>query len=67
MGVTFAGGQDQFKGKIVRIAHLGFIDTFDTIVAIGALEMALKKFGYSVDLGRGVGAAQEVLMAGLPE
>ncbi|MCX8072363.1 MAG: alanine--glyoxylate aminotransferase family protein [Candidatus Binatia bacterium] len=67
MGVTFAGGQDQFKGKIVRIAHLGFIDAFDTIVAIGALEMALKKFGYSIELGRGVGAAQQVLMQGLPE
>ncbi len=67
MGVTFAGGQDQFKGKIVRIAHLGFIDSFDTIVAIGALEMALRKFGCAVELGRGVGAAQQVLMAGLPE
>ncbi len=66
MGVTFAGGQDQFKGKIVRIAHLGFIDTFDTLVAIGALEMALKKFGHDVALGRGVGAAESVLMHGLP-
>lgn len=67
MGVTFAGGQDQFKGKIVRIAHLGFIDAFDTIVAIAALEMALKKFGYSLELGRGVGAAQEILISELPE
>ena len=25
MRVTFAGGQDQLKGKIVRIAHLGYI------------------------------------------
>lgn len=67
MGVTFAGGQDQFKGKIVRIAHLGFIDAFDTIVAVAALEMALRKFGYDVELGRGVGAAQRVLMHALPE
>ena len=43
MGVTLAGGQDQWKGKIVRIAHLGYIDSFDIIIAISALEMALKK------------------------
>jgi aspartate aminotransferase-like enzyme len=67
MGVTFAGGQDQFKGKIVRIAHLGHIGVFDTVVAIAALEMALKKFGHDVALGRGVGAAQGVLMAAMPE
>ncbi len=67
MGVTFAGGQDQFKGKIVRIAHLGYIDTFDTIMAVAALEMALRKFGHPVELGRGVGAAQSVLMNTLPE
>jgi aspartate aminotransferase-like enzyme len=67
MGVTFAGGQDQLKGKIVRIAHLGYIDAFDTITAISAFEMALRKFGHQLTLGRGVGAAQEVLMSGLPE
>ena len=29
MRVTFAGGQDQLKGKIVRIAHLGYMGAFD--------------------------------------
>ncbi len=61
-GVTLAGGQDQWKGKIIRIAHLGYVDTFDTVVAIAALEMALKKFGHPVTLGKGVAAAQEILM-----
>ena len=42
MGVTLAGGQDQWKVKIVRIAHLGYIDSFEIIIAISALEMALK-------------------------
>jgi aspartate aminotransferase-like enzyme len=37
-GVTLAGGQDQWKGKVVRIAHLGYVDTFDIIIAISALE-----------------------------
>jgi aspartate aminotransferase-like enzyme len=67
MGVTFAGGQDQLKGKIVRIAHLGYMGAFDVVTAIAALEMALCHFGRRVQLGRGVGAAQEVLMSALPE
>jgi aspartate aminotransferase-like enzyme len=61
-GVTLAGGQDQWKGKVVRIAHLGYVDTFDTIVAIAAIEMALKKFGHAVELGKGVAAAQDILL-----
>ena len=61
-GVTMAGGQDQWKGKVVRIAHLGYVDTFDTIVAIAAIEMALKKFGHDVPMGKGVAAAQEILL-----
>jgi len=61
-GVTLAGGQDQWKGKIIRIAHLGYVDTFDTIVAVSAIEMALKKFGHKVALGKGVAAAQEILL-----
>jgi aspartate aminotransferase-like enzyme len=67
MGVTFMGGQDQFKGKIVRIGHLGHTGTFDIVTAIAALEMALHHFGYDVVLGRGVAAAQGALMAGMPE
>ncbi|MGV7221149.1 MAG: pyridoxal-phosphate-dependent aminotransferase family protein [Nitrospinales bacterium] len=61
-GVTLAGGQDNWKGKVIRIAHLGYVDTFDTIIAISALEMALKKFGHDVELGKGVAAAQNILL-----
>jgi len=64
MGVTMAGGQDHLKGKILRIAHLGYVDTFDTIVAVASIEMALKKMGYNVQLGKGVEAAQEILLEG---
>ena len=62
MGVTLAGGQDQWEGKVIRIAHLGYIDSFDIIIAISALEMALKKMGHNVTLGKGVAAAQEILL-----
>ncbi|HLB05903.1 MAG TPA: alanine--glyoxylate aminotransferase family protein, partial [Thermodesulfobacteriota bacterium] len=64
MGVTMAGGQDHLKGKIIRIAHLGYVDTFDTIVAVASIEMALKKMGYNVQLGKGVAAAQDILLEG---
>ncbi len=66
MHVTFAGGQDQLKGKIVRIAHLGWIGTFDIVTALAALELALHRFGHPVTFGRGVGAAEAVLADGLP-
>lgn len=67
MRVVFAGGQDHLKGKIVRIAHLGYMGAFDTITAVAALEMALRHFGHPVELGRGVGAAEAVLLSALPD
>lgn len=59
-GVQVSGGQDSLAGKIIRIAHLGWMDTSDIIVVISALEMALLELGYSVELGKGVKAAEEV-------
>ena len=61
-GITAAGGQDHVKGKIFRIAHLGYADTFDVITAIAGLEMVLKGMGHPVKLGAGVAAAEELLM-----
>jgi aspartate aminotransferase-like enzyme len=61
-GVTIAGGQDSLKGKIFRIAHLGYADRFDVIIAIAALEMALYDLGHPVQLATGVRAAQERLL-----
>jgi aspartate aminotransferase-like enzyme len=61
-GITAAGGQDRARGKIFRIAHLGYIDRFDVITAIAAIEMVLKGMGYPVKLGTGVAIAEELLM-----
>jgi aspartate aminotransferase-like enzyme len=61
-GITAAGGQDRAKGKIFRIAHLGYSDTFDVIIAIAGIEMVLKGMGYQVKLGIGVAVAEELLM-----
>ena len=59
-GITYAGGQSQLSGKIVRIAHLGWMNENDVIVAISALERGLVEIGYDIPLGAGVSAAQEI-------
>ncbi len=61
-GITAAGGQDHLKGKIFRVSHMGYMDTFDVITAVAAIEMVLKGLGHSVKLGSGVARAQELLM-----
>ncbi len=61
-GITVAEGQDRAKGKIIRIAHLGYYDRLDMIMVISALEMLLKQMGHSFELGRGVRAAEEVFL-----
>jgi len=57
-GITIAGGQDHLKGKIVRIAHIGYFSEFDIITAISGLEMTLSDLGYGIRPGSGVAAAQ---------
>ena len=61
-GITYAGGQERLKGKIIRIAHLGWMDRFDVLAAVGGLEIGLKEMGYPVKPGSGLTAAMEALM-----
>ncbi len=61
-GITTVGGQDKLKGQIVRIGHMGYTDELDVIATLAALEMALAELGLDVEPGRGVTAAQQVLM-----
>jgi aspartate aminotransferase-like enzyme len=63
-GVAFAGGQADLKGKIVRIATMGYCGKFDVILGLAALEMGLAQAGVKVELGSGVRAAEEVLLEG---
>jgi aspartate aminotransferase-like enzyme len=62
-GISIAGGQDEAKGKIIRIAHLGYYGRLDMVMVISALEMLLKEMGYEFELGAGVKAAEEVLIS----
>jgi len=61
--LTIAGGQDRAKGKIFRLAHMGYIDQSDIITGIAAVELTLHELGYKFGLGAGVRAAMEVLSA----
>lgn len=62
LGIRVAGGQDHLKGKVIRIAHMGYFDYLDMIEVISGIEITLSKSGYRVDLGKGVKKAQEILL-----
>jgi len=63
--LTIAGGQDAVKGKIFRIAHLGYYDDLDIITVLAAVEIVLRQEGYlAFTPGAGVGAASEILKDG---
>lgn len=41
-GVVLAGGQEELKGKLFRIGHLGYCCETDVVVALNAIEGCLK-------------------------
>lgn len=59
-GLKLAGGQDQLKGKIVRLGHMGYIDQFDVLAALSGVELVLREMGFPLEPGSGVAAAQKV-------
>jgi len=63
-GVTIAGGQDDYAGRIFRIGHLGYFGQFDIITTLSALEMTLAELGYDFEPGSSLAAAERVFMEG---
>ena len=59
-GLKLANGQDNLKGKIIRLAHMGYIDQFDILAAIAGIELVLLEMGHAIEPGVGVAAAQRV-------
>jgi aspartate aminotransferase-like enzyme len=59
-GAVVANGQGEMKGKVFRIAHLGYYDYLDTIGIIGALEHVLAESvkPRHIEYGVGLKAAQ---------
>ena len=63
-----ANGQGEMKGKMIRIAHIGYYDYIDTVGILAALEHVLASVtGKSVNYGAAVRAAQEVYARNLAE
>ncbi len=47
--VTVMGGQDQLKGKIIRIGHMGYILDEQLVETMHRLAAALKDYGFEID------------------
>jgi len=61
-GAIIANGQGTMKGKIFRLAHLGYYDALELFAGLAGVEIALQKLGHPCELGSGVRAAQKVYM-----
>lgn len=62
--ITIAGGQDQLKGKIFRVAHMGYFDELDVFTLLSALEVILLQEGYAFTPGSSIAAAMPILAEG---
>ncbi len=60
-GVSVAGGQNELKGKLMRISHMGYVDPLETLGVIAAIEYSLADCGADIEIGKGVAAASQVL------
>lgn len=59
--IALAGGQNELKGRIFRIGHLGFVSERDVLTVVGALEATLRELGHeTMANGAGVAAATKV-------
>jgi len=63
-GVKPANGQDDLKGKIWRLSHMGYHDFFDVLAGLSALELVLVEMGFAVEPGSGLAAAQRAFIQG---
>ncbi|MCS7307447.1 MAG: alanine--glyoxylate aminotransferase family protein [Aquificaceae bacterium] len=61
LGVRVAGGQEELKGKIFRISHMG-MDPKDGLMLVGVVEVVLKRLGFPVSTGDGVKAYSQTLL-----
>jgi len=60
-GVAIAGGQAELKGKIFRIATMGYITSDDLKIGIETLETVLSEMGYKFEKGSGTKALEVAL------
>jgi len=59
--ILVADGQEDLKGKIFRIGHMGYVFERDILMTLAALESTLKKLGHEVNAGKAVEAATNAI------
>ncbi len=59
-GSVIANGQGSMKGRIFRVAHLGYFDISDVFTILAQLELILAAHGHRLEFGSSVAAAQRV-------
>lgn len=55
--IRLADGQDELKGKIFRIGHMGYVFERDVLMTLACLEASLVDLGLRCPAGIGVGSA----------
>jgi pyridoxamine--pyruvate transaminase len=66
-GMVFSLGRRETLGKLLRIGHMGAVaEPAYAILAVSALGAALRALGRNTDIGAGVEAATDVVLAARP-
>lgn len=61
--ITVAGGQDELKGKIIRVAHFGALTPSDVRSFVQSFETTLTTLGAHIESGVGTVAMEDVFKA----
>lgn len=56
-GITVAGGHGDLVDRLFRIGHIGYVDVFDVVRVLAAIEVLLGESGAGLQPGAGVAAA----------
>jgi aspartate aminotransferase-like enzyme len=56
-GITIAGGHGDVADRLFRIGHIGWVDVFDIVTALAAVELELSEAGADIERGVAVAAA----------
>lgn len=59
--ILIADGQDDLKGRIFRIGHMGYVFDRDILMTLAALETVLSDLGYACPPGKAISEAVAVL------
>ncbi len=59
--ILVADGQEELKGKIFRIGHMGYAFERDVLMTLASLEASLIELGHKVETGKAIRSASELL------